>query len=138
MFMSAGFAEEISSIWPAEQWSFHATGSKIPKLSIMLPYYLKQSLPPLQCYIVVLLTLPEWSQDAEECWTQLLYTLSQSLKSPNSRYYISSLDISCRWNSNFNSSSKKQPLFIISMFCFASLFSFLQVGTYGPSFFFLF
>lgn len=28
-FMFTGFAEEISSIWPAEQWSFHATGSKL-------------------------------------------------------------------------------------------------------------
>lgn len=28
-FMFTGFAEEISSIWPAEQWSFHAAGSNI-------------------------------------------------------------------------------------------------------------
>lgn len=25
-------------------------------------------------------------QDAEECWTQILYTLSQALRSPSTRY----------------------------------------------------
>ncbi|XP_058086403.1 ubiquitin carboxyl-terminal hydrolase 6-like isoform X1 [Magnolia sinica] len=51
---------------------------------------------PMHFWMILRKKYPQFSQqhngffmqqDAEECWTQLMYTLSQSLKSPDSRYF---------------------------------------------------
>ncbi|KAK1289465.1 Ubiquitin carboxyl-terminal hydrolase 6 [Acorus calamus] len=53
---------------------------------------------PMQFWMVLRKKYPQFGQqhngafmqqDAEECWTQLMYTLSQCLKSPNSRWSFS-------------------------------------------------